>query len=103
MEESADGEWVKAEDALSLARFASLCILTHWDAEGCGGPPKPWPPEVERLVDEYGCCPLGHCSRCKQWAPLDAREHLGGSCATGWGCAEAGADLASGPRSGQAD
>lgn len=69
-----------------LERFAALAILTHWDAEGQGGPrePAPWPAAVKALTEQYNGYDVQHCRRCKQWAPVARPTY---TCAPGWGCA----------------
>lgn len=71
-------------------RFAALCILTHWDAEGGGGPPEEsWPPRVKELVEQYGHGEMDRCTRCAAWAPVTKRAYPDSMqvvCQPGWGC-----------------
>lgn len=73
---------------LEIERFAALAILTHWDAEGQGGPREPpaWPAAVKALTELYSVYSMDHCQRCKQWAPMQRPSY---TCAPGWGCCAA--------------
>lgn len=76
----------RPEEVAELERFAALAILTHWDAEGEGGPREPpeWPVAVKELTEQFNGYDVSHCTRCGLWAPTQRPSH---TCAPGWGCA----------------